>query len=416
MKENILFFYKSSHGELHAGLPILMKILSERKELTAYFIYENEVTFNNIPLFYRRIIEKNFEVIHLNMMSFFSTFKKLFFSKNYIITCDLGHTRYTKIFTNYWPISRIIFFHHAYALLNGKRYEIYRNKWYPRATQPDGLEKKYNGGCHDPLVIAHNNTELEYRQVCGFKAKNILIAGNLGYNHNWIEKLKTNSKELNNLEINSKKYEKIIFVPVRGLHENYLSRRNSDYLLDSLDKIIIDFPDYLFLIKTHPRQNNIHEYIKLEQQHENCQRTDLNTITASEISDLVVSFWSSAIVDALVVNTPVVEFHRHHFFHHQLQKKDSSLISLYHSMGLCPFYTEYEQIKHLLENPSSWSEILYEQQTDFHSIFLRDHPEFVEDLMERLSNTSFSIHNYVRNFFKFPLKFALPKIKHIISR
>lgn len=401
MQENILFFYKSSHGELHAGLPILIKILSEKKGLTAYFIYEDEVAFENIPSFYKQIIEDKFKVIHIGKKNFIPLIRRFISSKNYIMTCDLGHTNYTKILTYLWPSSRIIFFHHAYALLNGDNYASSKN-----IIKRLKIEDRFNGIHHDPIVVAHNHTEVNYREVQGFQSSNIVIAGNLGYQDSWTEKLHDTDKdkELDKLKSTSKKFEKTIFIPVRGIDDRYLSEDNSTYLLNALDQIISEFPEYLFLIKTHPRQNNIKDYLSLETKHANCQITRLNTIIVSEISDLVISYWSSSIIDALAVNTPVIEFHRHDYHHHQLIKTDKGLVSLYHYMDLCPFYTDYEQLNDLLTTPILWEEIREKQQIVFNSIFLKQYPDFVDNLFNRLENSP-QRSDYIKEYLKVPVKY-----------
>lgn len=406
MQENILFFYKSSHGELHAGLPILIKILSEKEGLLAYFIYEDKIAFENIPSFYKQIIEDKFKVIHIDKKNFIPIMRRFINSKNYIMTCDLGHTNYTKILTYFWPSSRIIFFQHAYALVNGSNYALYSN-----AIKRTKIEDRFNGIHHEPIAIAHNHTEIDYREVQGFQSSNIVIAGNLGYQGSWTKKLNDSDKdrELDKFKSISKKFEKTIFIPVRGIDDRYLSEDNSTYLLNALNQIISKFPEYLFLIKTHPRQNNIKDYINLESKFPNCQMTGLNTIVVSEISDLVISYWSSSIIDALAVDTPVIEFHRHDFHHHQLIKADEGLVSLYHYMDLCPFYKDYKQLYDLLKNPILWGEIREKQQTVFNSIFLKQYPDFVDNLFNKLKNSP-KRSDYVKEYIKVPIKYIYKKL------
>lgn len=402
MKENILFFYKSSHGELHAGLPILMKILCEKKELTAYFIYEDKAAFDNIPSFYKQIINDNFQITYLNKNNLFSFYIKHFYSKNYNITCDNGHTLFSRLLTYYWPFSRIVFFHHAYALLNGTVSE-------DEIKQVVDINRNYDGGHHKPLVIAHNELELDYRKKSGFHPKNIIIAGNLGYQKDWKSRLSNNSNNLVRLEELRKKYQKTIFIPTRDIHKLYLSKNNSSYLVSALEDIISSYPEYLFIIKPHPRQKDIEKYENIQKSQPNCVLTNLNTISVSEISDLVTSFWSSSIIDALAARTPVVEFHRHDTYHSQLVNTDQGLVSLYHHMNLCPFFTKSEEIKELLEDTKQWQEILREQQLVYKKIFLKSYPSFTDNLMHRLKLTDFN-SVYLIKAFSVPVQFILKKI------
>lgn len=407
MKENILFFYKGSHGELHAGLPILMEILAKRENIEIYFVYSDIVTFDAIPPFYVKIINDNFNVKFVDKKDFVPFYLKHFYSKNYIITCDNGHTRYTKLLTFYWPFSRIIYYHHAYALLNG---EIDREQ----IQSLTNFSTKFDGAHHQPLLIAHNEAEIKYREKAGFNIENIIVAGNLGYHENWIKILKDYSESLDKLLLDKKGYEKVIFIPVRDTHKIYLSKENSDYLIKSLDAIISSYPNYLFILKPHPRQKNIHEYTKLGEKHRNCRFTDLNTITASKEADLVVCYWSSAIIDALAVNTPVVEFHRHKDWHFQLVNTDKGLVSLYHYLGLCPFYTNVDDIKSLLGDIDSWNQIKDKQQQEFSKIFLKRYPEFVEHLFRRLEESPRQMNSYINSALKFPFDILISNFRKSI--
>lgn len=403
MKENILFFYKGSHGELHAGLPILIEILSKRNNVTIYFIYQDEDLYKSLPSFYKQIIKENFKVFFITKKQLIPFYIKHFYSKNYIFTCDTGHNLYTKLLTFYWPFSRVIFYHHAYALLNG---EIEKKQ----IENLVDFDERYNGGHHQPLLIAHNETEIKYREKVGFKTDNIVIAGNLGYDKKWMNILKNNSGSLDELVNDKKSYEKVIFIPTRDIHRKYLSKENSDYLLMSLDTIISDYPKYLFLLKPHPRQRNINEYINLKEKYENCKITDISTITASEESDLVVSYWSSAITDALAVNTPVIEFHRHEDWHFQLVNTDKGLVSLYHYLGLCPFYTNVDDVKSLLEDVNSWDELRYKQQKEFNKIFLKRYPEFTDNLFNRLEHSPLQVTNFIKSSIETSLNIIKNKI------
>jgi hypothetical protein len=404
MKENFLFFYKGSHGELHAGLPFLLEIAKKRKGISLYFIYDINHTFANLPDFYKSIIKENFYIIEINKFSSIVFFIDNFFSRNYIVTCDNGHNFYSKSLSFYWPFSRVIFFHHAYALVSQNITDSILD-----------FGSVYNIGHHDPLFVAHNYTELRYRNGSGFKLENIIFSGNIGYKPKWIDKLESNSLSIDKLVEITNEYEKTIFIPTRDKHKLYLSEHNSDYLFSSIESIIRSFNNYFFLIKIHPRQKNIEFFIALEEKYSNCKLVDLNTITLAKISDLVISYWSSAILDALAANTPAVEFHRHEKLHGQLVQTEQGLVSLYHNFGLCPFYKNLEDVLYLLSNPSDWSYINKEQQKIFHEIFLRDYPNFVDDLFERLKRSSFK-YKYIVQLYTFPAYYLIKIINKTIKR
>lgn len=383
MKQNLFFFYKGSHGELHAGLPFIINIIEDKRTLKPYFLYKRK-QFELLPCYYKDIIKDNFSLVSINFFSILLLFFTKFFQRNFIFTCDNGHTRKSASLTCYWPFSRVIFFHHAYAFLGGGDLQ-----------KTDGFYlERYNGFHHDPLVIAHNEYEVEHRINSGFKRENVIISGNLGYKEKWKE-LIGHSSNGNCNGLGKTNFGKRIFIPVRDVHQQYLTKENYDYLFESLLLIIKRYPNYHFLIKLHPRQKNVEDFFNLELRFENVSIVELNTITVARASDLVISYWSSAIIDSLSVNTPVVEFHRHDVFHEQLVKTNDKLVSLYHSYDLCPFYSDVESIINLLSDLNSWSVIRDNQQDKYKSIFLESYPEFVDNLFFRLDRVNFNSRFFV---------------------
>lgn len=383
MQKNLFFFYKCSHGELHAGLPFFLKVLDERKEIAPYFICNSQDDFDRLPSYYKKIIANSFKIIVLNKKNFISFFVKYVFNKNYIFSCDNGHTTYTRFLACYWPFSRVAFFAHAYALNSDnldstveKKFKLYK--------------RRYTGSHHEPLIVAHNSKELKYRKALGFHEDNIVVAGNIGYEESWFNiYAEAASEDVDKISKLKVKYSKIIFVPTRDAHSIYLSEENSRYLLYGLASMLEHNIDYLFLIKLHPRQENYELFKELKNNYNNVEFINLNTQVAAKISDLVVSYWSSAITDSLAANTPAIEFHRHEVFHEQLIKTENGLVSLYHHYGLCPFYQNKEDILNLLKDPASWDGIRDKQQLKFKEIYLHDYPDFVDNLFERFEKTSF---------------------------
>ncbi len=80
MTKNLLFFYKSSYGELLTGLPLVLEIL-KKKELNAFFIYSDEELFKNIPLHYKDLVLENFQIIKLKKNNFLGFVKRFVFQK-----------------------------------------------------------------------------------------------------------------------------------------------------------------------------------------------------------------------------------------------------------------------------------------------------------------------------------------------
>lgn len=377
MQQNLLFFYKGIYGELHAGLPFLVKIIEKKKSIKPYFLYSEENHFEKIPENFKVIIEKYFEIIKINSFKFLILLNKIYNSEIFIFTDDLGHNNYTRIITLYFSKARICFFHHAYALLNGDALteENLKNL---------NFKKKFDGYHYDPIVIAFNDFEVSYRLKMGFKPQNILISGNLGYKSSWLNKLNFEKNIPNEMLMQISNYDKVVFIPVRGVSKHYLSYENSEYLFTSVKTLIKKNPNYIFLIKPHPRQDDIEKFIDLKNSYENALIINFDTFSAAKISDLVISYWSSSILDAIAVNTPTIEFFRHDRKHHQLISTEDGLISLYSYLEFCPYYTNVEDVLKILSNPSSWNAIGANQQYEFNEFFLKEYPDFINSLFKRL--------------------------------
>lgn len=394
MPQYLIFFYKASFGEIFAGLPFIVEILNKKPNIKALFIYSNDEQINNIPLSYKKIIEKYFKLVKITNKNFLLFFFKHIFTKNLIITCDNGYELKSSLLSFYSLKSRILFFHHAYAIQSSNK--INNN------TNNKIYKKLFDGYHHESLFCAHNKNEIEYRKSQYFTDENIILAGNIGYTSEWINKISTT--ELDQfIKEKKQKFDKIIFIPTRDTHEIYLSEKNSLYLLNSIEEIIQKFKNYLFLIKLHPRQKDIIEFENITKKNKNCFIINFDTVSISKKSDLVISYWSSAITDALSANVPVVEFHKHEIYHQDLIEKNSIFISLYHYNNLCPFYKKKEEIVELLLKPEKWDRIKDTQQESFKKIFPNNYLNFVDEILIRFQKTPFK-YKYIFYFFIFPIK------------
>lgn len=393
---NLVFIYKCSHGELHAGLPILLKIKEERKDVNLIFAYTGDA-FQTIPSYYKPLIESNFNTIRFSKVGFLRFYLSSFKDELVLFTCDSGHTLHSLFLTLYSRYSRVVFFHHAYAL-HGSELD-------PRVeSNIHFYKRRLEGFRYDSLCIAHNEQEVAYREKLGFKLENIIVAGNIGYQEfRWHQKLMNLAgPELSVLQTEKIKFKKTVFIPVRGVHESALSSENADYLFLAIKAAVSAFPDYLFLIKLHPRQADDVDFVCLSNENQNVRLVTLNPITASSISDLVISYYSSAISDCLVANKPVVEFYRHKIFHGQLVQTENGLVSLYHYLSLCPFIQSRQELFALLSSPDSWDKIRESQQVVFSSIYMKVYPDFVNELFERLESVD-KKRGYFYECARFPL-------------
>lgn len=391
-KENLLFFYKSSSGELFAGLPIILEILKQKKDLNPILFYKSD-RIDSLSGLYNELIYKNFNVYKITLKNIISFYWKYRKDINYIFTCDGGHNFYSAFFTLISFNSRVVFFHHAYSLL-------------PKTPGPEFKRKIktyrnfITGFHHYPLVIAHNETEIPYRRELGFLEQNVIVSGNIGYHDEW-KKSRRKLEDVQLIEIEKNLYTRTIFIPTIGEHPLALSKENSIYLFNSIKEIIEKFPNYLFLIKLHPRQGEDLKFLNLPNNYKNVFIINFSTITAARISDLVISYHSSAITDALSENTPTIEFFRHDIPHGQLIRTDKGLVSIFHFYGLCPFYQNKEDVLNLLSKPDEWKTFSIGQQEAYRNIFLTVHPDFVTELFNAAKRTPCD-KKFIFTIFTFP--------------
>jgi hypothetical protein len=104
---------------------------------------------------------------------------------------------------------------------------------------------------------------------------------------------------------------KVFFYISRGAHSVYLSQKDYEYLLRSTLEEVLRYEDALLLIKAHPRQDM--EELKRILDGYDPRRwlvSGLHLMQLAALAQVVISGWSSGILDALAVNRPVIEFWR----------------------------------------------------------------------------------------------------------
>jgi len=104
---------------------------------------------------------------------------------------------------------------------------------------------------------------------------------------------------------------KVFFYISRGAHSVYLSQSDYEYLLRSTLDEVLRHDGAFLLIKAHPRQDM--EDLKRILDGYDPKRwlvSGLHLMQLAFLADVVISGWSSGILDALAVGKPVIEFWR----------------------------------------------------------------------------------------------------------
>ena len=153
----------------------------------------------------------------------------------------------------------------------------------------------------DLLLVSNKETQKYYSKVFeGIKTK---IIGVPRYDLKWIKFLTEN---YGHKKISQKKNQ-ILFI-TRGPHPIDLNIEDFNYLLNSVFSIC-EGKNVKLLIRSHPRysksqlRNVLKNYKNLD-----WSFCDDEIIVIKENLNLIISMWSTMILDALVLNIPVIQF------------------------------------------------------------------------------------------------------------
>tara|TARA_B100000989_G_scaffold298469_1_gene287947 strand:+ start:885 stop:1985 length:1101 start_codon:yes stop_codon:yes gene_type:complete len=304
------FIVSHSAGELDVILPIIVD-LSKKKTSKVNIIITKKEIFNSIKInnIYQKILNsKNISYKYTPLLNKFDHGKFNFFLRliyKFILSClflikNLNILRSDHIYietTN--QISKDLIFYilnnifkkKFYILNQGQSYNIVNDNFKLNPTKPINYE-----------YLIFSKKHIEWCKSLGYKKYKII--GFPKFFLNWI-------KEISKYDNFRKKNNYVIFS--RPPHKFYMSKKNYKYLLNSsLETILkIDATANIY-IKPHPREtfdlfkrNMKKEYIN----NKNIKFTNLNSMTLSKNAKLIISFWTSAILESIIFNKPAIEYH-----------------------------------------------------------------------------------------------------------
>lgn len=356
---NIVLFLKSSIGELNVGLPILY-FMKKELDSNIYFASSSNDILNEmkVPSSYSNIMSEQgqsfFGKPQLKILTSELRKRK---EPTLILTCDSGSQVYERLLRFILKKSHIVHFHHAFALHGSvpssktcleKR--LYRQRFLKCSS-----------------VLLNSRVDNIWYESVGFHPDKIRLMGALGYSGEWLNKIGVDISKQD-------KSFKTIFLALRDVRNTFLTENNYNYLVEGLEYIIKNNPDISFIIKLHPRQRNDITLRNRMLAFSNVSFSCESTFHLAGISDLTLSFWSSAITDSLACNTPTIEFHRHEVNHSQLIEIDGQLKSLYYSTGMTKHISSLEELALEIEKIKKYgfeirSEMLKDQKSRFDETF-----------------------------------------------
>lgn len=159
----------------------------------------------------------------------------------------------------------------------------------------------------DYLFACFTKYNIEWAKSIGFK--NAKVIGFPGFYKNWV----TYVKKYASINFNKKNY--VLIFSRKPKHEFYMDEEKYIEMLDDcFDVLRSKMKDKKIFIKLHPREINyseniINNLIK-KKKYSNIFIVDENSYILANNADLVISFWTSAILFALAQSSPAIEYYK----------------------------------------------------------------------------------------------------------
>lgn len=253
-----------------------------------------------------------------------------------------------------------------------------RDEFAPFKTQieqqfPNALVISYPHSCHiysnsqkDPIQHCKNPEAFSKHDIFLLGSKNdiphwsasvdvkkIRALGTPRYDEWWVEGfLKDPALEKTKEFQLARQADKVFFYVSRGEHPHYLSKSDYNYLVKSIAESVFSYENSLMIIKPHPRQD-IQELFKLLSPYDEKRYiiSGMHLFQLSHISDVVISGWSSGILDALAVGKPVIEFWRFGGNDPLCRRDDQgNYTTIYREFGLAAPADTKDELENLLQS------------------------------------------------------------------
>jgi hypothetical protein len=197
-----------------------------------------------------------------------------------------------------------------------------------------------------------------------YAADKLLFAGALGYSRWWSDEVSSYVKgKEEKLNIKIPQNRLVVLFTLRDVHKLYLNEENFNYLFQSALEVLFKGTEYFIIIKPHPRQDikKLHQFLSAFDSNRYTINYN-NTFVLSQVSDLNLSFWSSAVTDCLAMGIPSIEFHRFHTPFSQTVEKDGNLVSFYSFLALTKNVSTSEELRAVLPVNKAGMDNLFSQQ------------------------------------------------------
>ena len=185
------------------------------------------------------------------------------------------------------------------------------------------------------------------------------------FDKRWQEKLAQSPLFLQSEEMaRAQKADKVFFHISRHPHPIYLADTDYQYLLKTMLETVFSYNDSLLIIKRHPRQD-LESFLELLKPYDPSRWifSGFHLTQLCRLADVAISFWASGILNALSVNTPVIEFYRFGKHNPDWRKlPDGSNTSIYRELCLAAPANTGEELRNQIDLALAQNDPVWELQ------------------------------------------------------
>ena len=342
----IVLVVATSFGEVDWILPVLKAFIVKNEDWRLVTVFGHKLIFDRFqqtnPILFNEFSEiSSLNIVPQELDLFFS--KQIDPGKVKIILKDYNDDEYASYKTDIaeqCPEALVVSYPHSchiYSRMGKDSMSVCKN--------PEAYSK------HDIFLLGSENDIPYWSQHVD--VQKIRTLGTPRYDSWWLNKFLNDPKLESTEEFKrSQKAEKVFFYISRGVHPHYLSQPDYDYIVKSIADVVFKQDDSLLLIKPHPRQD-LGELFKLLAPYDKqrCLVSGLHLFQLAYMSDVVISGWSSGILDALATEKPVIEFWRFGGQDPLCRKTlDGDYTTIYRELGLAAAADTKEELEVLLES------------------------------------------------------------------
>ena len=299
----MILIVATSSGEVDWILPVLKTFLDKHPD------------WRLISLFGHKIVFDRFRITNPVLFQIFSEISSL----------NIVPQEINNLFSNYISSQQVKI---LFKDFNRDEFAPYKNMI--ERECPEALIVSYPHSCHiysrmgkDPVSHCENPDAFSRHDLFLLGSENdipqwsksvderkVSALGYPRYDSQWVDRFLSDPILKSSEEFRqAQNADKVFFYISRSAHPQYLSQEDYEYLIRSTAEVVFGYENSLLLIKPHPRQD-IKELFQLLEPYSNGRYlvSGLHLFQLSHISNLVISGWSSGILDALAVGKPVIEF------------------------------------------------------------------------------------------------------------